>query len=62
MTNKDTTTKKSKPIGRPKKHEITQSKTFRLPLYLIEQMERDRMDKESLTDALIRLVKLGLLV
>ena len=29
---------------------------------MVEQMENDRMDKESLTDALIRLVKLGLLV
>ena len=51
-----------KPVGRPKKHHQTQSKTFRLPIHIIEQIEKDRCPGESFTDVLIRLVKLGLLI
>ena len=51
-----------KKIGRPRKHEQTQTKTFRLPTDLLEQIEKDRQEHETLTDSIIRLVKLGLLL
>lgn len=51
-----------KPIGRPKKHQSTKSKTFRLPVSLIDLIEKEKKESESFTDCLIRLVKLGLLI
>ena len=51
-----------KTVGRPKKHPKTQSKTMRLPMYIIDQINNDKQENESFTDALIRLVKLGLLI
>ena len=50
------------PVGRPKKHDSTKSKTMRLPIRLINLIEKDRLEKESFTDSLIRLVNLGLLI
>ena len=50
------------PIGRPKKHQSTKSKTFRLPVSLIDLIEKEKQESESFTDCLIRLVKLGLLI
>lgn len=47
-------------VGRPKKHSSTKSKTMRLPISLIEQIEKNRVPGESFTDALIRNCKLGL--
>tara|TARA_R110002020_G_scaffold189631_1_gene388910 strand:+ start:618 stop:863 length:246 start_codon:yes stop_codon:yes gene_type:complete len=51
-----------KGVGRPKKHVQTKSKTFRLPVDLIEQIEKEKLENESFTDSIIRLVKLGLLL
>jgi sulfite reductase beta subunit-like hemoprotein len=53
---------KKNPVGRPKKHNETQSKTMRLPIHLIEKINKDKQDGESFTDALIRLVSIGLLL
>ena len=49
-------------LGRPKKHDSTQSKTMRLPVHLIEKINTNRIEGESFTDALIRLVRIGLLL
>jgi len=53
---------KKNPVGRPKKHNETQSKTMRLPIHLIEKINKDKHEGESFTDALIRLVSIGLLL
>ena len=53
---------KKNPVGRPKKHGATQSKTFRLPLFLIEAVEKNQLPGESLTDSFIRYCQIGLIM